>query len=112
MPSVPTYLSGVHSNKVRNLLNYFNGAAGILTLKPVNNDPTGLSFDVTTLDPPQHALEWACGQVGLACRADGAGIYSLAGGCESAGKLTGSVRMHMDDKGAHISQFRIAAIKG
>lgn len=95
MPSVPTYLAGVHSNKVRNFLNYFNGLAGILKLTPTGRDPSGLTFTVQTHDAPHEAIGWACVQAGnmlyVRDAADDA-LFRITTRCESAGALDGTAR--------------------
>lgn len=110
MPAVPTYLAGVHSNKVRNFLNYFNGLAGILKLDHTGHDPSGLTFTVHTQDVPYDAIAWACVQAGsMVYTRDivDPNLFRLMAKCESAGDMHGTARVEQRPAGwfTHVQFF-------
>lgn len=103
MPSVPIYLSGVHSNKVRNFLNYFNGMAGILRLDLDRRVASGLRFDVQTHDCPLDAVQWAADQVAMTWTTKpptmpaAVACFELRGTCDSAGTLRALAHVFHDE---------------
>lgn len=109
-------LKGFRSNKLRNLMIYVNGIAGVNKVRHLGHT-VGLHFDCELSACTLGDLEWALDQaqwLRVAHRSaatPGSVAVEVEAGCTLYGKLTGTLELYTNTEGVRVLAARLRALK-